>query len=280
MTLQHPEELALQSQRQGVDLVEEQRAAVGRLNKTGLAGIQGSGESALGIAEQLRLQQVLRQGGAVDLDDGGIGSAAVAVDVLGQHLLAGAGLAGDEDGGVRLGHLSGSLEDGLHGGAVCDDGLLGPCAFRGEGRHLDGAVVLIEDSLLIPLGQQIQPDGLYQHILHLAAAAEDRGGRGQLAVVIPLGGEDVVHHGDLFLLGKGCDGHAHRHLSLRNQLESVEAQRLLPCGAHHLQKGIVAVDVISLAVEDVDPLIDVVENFGHEQWIGHRDPSVSVRKVS
>ena len=51
------------------------------------------------------------------------------------------------------------------------------------------------------------------------------------------------------------------------------------CSAH-LQKGIVAVDVISLAVEDVDPLIDVVENFGHEQWIGHRDPSVSVRKVS
>ena len=159
VALQHPEELALQSQRQGVDLVEEQRAAVGRLNKAGLAGIQGSGESALGIAEQLRLQQVLRQGGAVDLDDGGIGSAAVAVDVLGQHLLAGAGLAGDEDGGVRLGHLSGSLEDGLHGGTVCDDGLLSPCAFRGEGRHLDGAVVLIEDSLLIPLGQQIQPDG-------------------------------------------------------------------------------------------------------------------------
>ena len=63
-------------------------------------------------------------------------------------------------------------------------------------------LVLIEDSLLIPLGQQVQPDGLYQHILHLAAAAEDRGGRGQLAVVIPLGGEDVVHHGDLFLLGQ------------------------------------------------------------------------------
>jgi riboflavin synthase alpha subunit len=61
---------------------------------------------------------------------------------------------------------------------------------------------------------------------------------------------------------------------------SWKAQRLLPCGAHHLQKGVVAVDVVSLAVEEVDPLVDVAKNFDHEQWIGRRDPSVSVRKDS
>ena len=50
------------------DLVEKQRAAVGQL-EAARAVRDGAGEGALLVAEQLRLEQRLRQRGAVDLDE-------------------------------------------------------------------------------------------------------------------------------------------------------------------------------------------------------------------
>ena len=52
------------------DLVEEDRAAVGRLELPDLE-LVGAGEGAALVAEQLALQEVTRHGGAVDLDERG-----------------------------------------------------------------------------------------------------------------------------------------------------------------------------------------------------------------
>ena len=62
--LQHAEQLDLGRERDVADLVEEQRAAVGVLEPA-LALAVGAGEGPLDVAEQLALEDVLAQGGAV-----------------------------------------------------------------------------------------------------------------------------------------------------------------------------------------------------------------------
>jgi hypothetical protein len=58
------------------------------------------------VAEDLALHQVMGNGGAVEGDEGLIPTRAALVDGLGAHLLAGAALAGDEDGGLLGAALS------------------------------------------------------------------------------------------------------------------------------------------------------------------------------
>ena len=63
--LDRAQQLRLHRQRQVADLVEEQRAAVGRLEEA-LAVVGGAGERALAIAEELGLEQLLGNRAAVD----------------------------------------------------------------------------------------------------------------------------------------------------------------------------------------------------------------------
>src|SRR5262245_38591950 len=63
------EELALQGNRQQADLIEEDRAAVSSLEQARLRLARVS-ESAAFVAEQLRLEQCVRNGRAVDVDEG------------------------------------------------------------------------------------------------------------------------------------------------------------------------------------------------------------------
>src|SRR5690606_31732940 len=76
--LQQLQQLRLQPQLDLADLVEEQRAAVGRLDQTD-AALARIGERALLVTEQLRLEQVRRQVRAVDLDERAIPARAVVV---------------------------------------------------------------------------------------------------------------------------------------------------------------------------------------------------------
>ena len=96
--LDHLQELGLQSLGHEPDLVEEDRAAVRGLEQAGL-GLAGVGERALLEAEELRLEQGLGDGGAVDVDEGTARARPVPVHQLGQETLARAGLAQDEDRG-------------------------------------------------------------------------------------------------------------------------------------------------------------------------------------
>jgi hypothetical protein len=118
--LEDPQELGLRGQRQLADLVEEQRAAVGRGEATD-AVVDRAGERALQVAEQLGLDQAVGDRRAVDRDERPGVALRGAVDGAREQLLAGAGLAGDEDGGrgrtnpprevESRGELRGAAED-------------------------------------------------------------------------------------------------------------------------------------------------------------------------
>src|SRR5690606_24714551 len=120
LLLDGAQDLHLQVERHLADLVEEQGAAVGRLELARLVGDR-AGEGALDVAEQLALEQVLRDGAAVDGDERPVLARRAAVDLAGDQLLAGAGLAGDEHRDVGGRHLLHLAEPLLHRPAGADD---------------------------------------------------------------------------------------------------------------------------------------------------------------
>ena len=97
----HAQQLGLRQRRNLADLVEEQRAAVRRL-EAALAPLDGAGEGAGLVPEQLGLEQRLGERGAVDGHEGAVAPRAAARGAAGHQLLAGAGLAGDQHGRVAL----------------------------------------------------------------------------------------------------------------------------------------------------------------------------------
>src|SRR3989475_9133630 len=96
-TLFRSQDLRLQREAHVRDFVEEQRAAPGLLEPTDLAR-DGAREGALLVPEQLALEQVLGNGGAVDRDERPRGLRAVMMDGAGHDLLARPRLALDEHG--------------------------------------------------------------------------------------------------------------------------------------------------------------------------------------
>ena len=118
--LERPEELALEGQRELADLVQEQGAAVGHLDQPRLR-LDSAREGTLLVAEQLGLQELLGQRGAVDGHERLGGALAVGVDGPRDELLARPGLAQDEDVGLRPRRLLDQLEDAHHGRAAPDD---------------------------------------------------------------------------------------------------------------------------------------------------------------
>jgi hypothetical protein len=99
------QQLGLQAGVHLADFVQQQGAAVGFLELADAAG-DGAGEGALLVAEQLALEQVLGDGGAVDADEGPVG-ARTWVDVAGHDFLTDAAFAGDQDRGFGTGDLVG-----------------------------------------------------------------------------------------------------------------------------------------------------------------------------
>ena len=75
-----------------------------------LARLFGIGECALLMAEELRLDQLGRNGAAVHGDEGAVASSARSVDGAREHLLAGARLAFDEHGDVANCHPTSALD--------------------------------------------------------------------------------------------------------------------------------------------------------------------------
>ena len=69
LLLDDAQQLGLGADRHLADLVEQQRAFLCQLEAAG-AALDGAGEGALFVAEDLRFDQGLRDGGAVDGDKG------------------------------------------------------------------------------------------------------------------------------------------------------------------------------------------------------------------
>ena len=80
-----------------------------------------AGEGAFFVAEQFAFQQVFRNGGAVDGEEGPAIALAVMIDGAGDEFLAGAAFAGDQGRGVAAGELADDFENVLHGLAAADD---------------------------------------------------------------------------------------------------------------------------------------------------------------
>ncbi len=111
--LEEPQQLRLQRERQVADLVEEERAALGRGHLAARVA-DGAGEGALHVAEQLALQQLGAEARATDRHERPGGPAAPAVQCPREHALARAALAADQHGGLGRGDPAGQLQHPAH----------------------------------------------------------------------------------------------------------------------------------------------------------------------
>ena len=112
--LQHAQELGLDMGRHLADLIEQNGTPVSQL-ETPLALGQRAGESALFVAEELALDEILRDGRAVDLDERPVGPGALAIDGPRHQLLAGAAFTLDEHRGLGSGDFTDEVAKALHG---------------------------------------------------------------------------------------------------------------------------------------------------------------------
>ena len=97
--LENAEELHLELGGRGIDLVEEDRAGVGRLEAAGPVGDR-PGERSADMPKQLALEEALGEGPAVDAHERSAPARRELVDRLGDQFLPRAGLADQEHRGV------------------------------------------------------------------------------------------------------------------------------------------------------------------------------------
>src|SRR5205814_884140 len=112
--------LDLQREGQLADLVEEERSVVGLLEEP-CPVRDGIGERAALVAEELALEQILRDGAAVHGDERAAAPARPAMDGARDELFADAALARDERGRLVVRDLRDRLEDRLHRRALRQD---------------------------------------------------------------------------------------------------------------------------------------------------------------
>ena len=174
------------------------------------------------MTEELGLQQVLGNGAAVHRHEGLGAAVALAVNVPGHELLAGATLAADQHAGLGVRHLDREIEDPLQDRAVTDDGAL-PAA---SPQLRPKPPVLAREQLLL------------QGLLHHQADLVDLEGLGDV-VVGPL------LHGRNGGIGARKGGNHHHHGLRRDIAHAV--QQLQPVSLGHLH---VRDDQIEVAVLD------------------------------
>ena len=99
--LQNAQQLGLQRQRHLADFIQKDGAAM-RLFEQSNACIDGSREGALGVAEEFGFEQMIGKSGAVDRNHPGRRPVARHVQRARGYFLAGAGFAGDQNGGAAV----------------------------------------------------------------------------------------------------------------------------------------------------------------------------------
>ena len=117
---EHAEQFGLQFDGHLPDLVEEQRAFVGLLEKA-LLVLGGARETAGPVAEQFAFEQFARESRAVDRHESPLHPAAGVVDGLREDLLAGSRLAGEQHRSVGDGDLAGQVHGPAQDLRVTDD---------------------------------------------------------------------------------------------------------------------------------------------------------------
>ncbi len=117
--LEHPKDLGLRLGGHVSDLVEEDRAAVRRLEAADPTRVR-AGEGAPLVPEELALHQLPADRGAVHRDERALPARAALVQRLRDELLPGAALAAHEHREIGLRDLLDQLEDPPHGRARAD----------------------------------------------------------------------------------------------------------------------------------------------------------------
>ncbi len=111
--MEEAQQFDLHWRREVADLIQEQGPTRGPFDES-LALFVRPGKRSLLVPEQLALDQVLRDGAAVDRDEGLVFAIALAVDGIRDHFLACAALAQHQHRRGRLRHLADHREDRLH----------------------------------------------------------------------------------------------------------------------------------------------------------------------
>src|SRR5262245_5869425 len=118
--LDHAQELRLHRARHLADLVQEDGALLGRLEEAA-AVLDRAREGAAPMPEELALEQRILECGAIDGEERSVGTRALAMDRAGDELLAGPGLALDQDRDRRRGSTLHQAEHVGHPRAGADD---------------------------------------------------------------------------------------------------------------------------------------------------------------
>ncbi|MNP20395.1 hypothetical protein D3C76_1129650 [compost metagenome] len=115
--LDGPQQFDLHRQRQVCHFVEEQGAAVGRLEQSRFI-FDGAAEAAFSMAEKLAFHQLRRNRAAIDRDKGLVGPWSSLMNQAGDQFLATAGLATDVHRSLAAGQLVDLLAQIAHGRRV------------------------------------------------------------------------------------------------------------------------------------------------------------------
>ena len=138
--LEYAQQFHLEGRAGFADLVEQDGAALGQGEVAGLVPL-GAGEGAGLVAEQLGFEQGVGQGAAVDGHERPVTARAEVVQGAGEQLLAGAGLALDEHGGVAFGDLRQDGEQPTHQVTGTDHVALALVAAQFAAQLVDHGVV-------------------------------------------------------------------------------------------------------------------------------------------
>jgi hypothetical protein len=112
------------------DFIEEEGSTVGSLEGATLFGglIEASGACTVTVAEELGLNEVFGNGGAVEFDEHAVAALRLRVHGAGDEFFASARLAEDEDAAVGGGHEFDLLAQGFDGDGLTGDGAFGELA--------------------------------------------------------------------------------------------------------------------------------------------------------
>ena len=225
---------------------------MGRLEHPAPVGVS-AGERALHVAEHLALDQLGRDGGAVELDEGALAPRREGVDGAGDQLLAGAALAPDEHAALGGGRHLDQLVDPTHGRRAAHHAEPGPVRGRlrvglalgvRRGHHAleHAAQAVARHRLLQEVGRAVA-HGLHG-LAHAAVAGDDhhrRAGRLPLHLAEDVdagavGQLQVEQHRAGLVLAEEPQAFAHGgggHRAVAARLQQLDAD-----GAH----GVIVVD--------------------------------------
>src|SRR5574343_615293 len=136
--LQDTQQASLQVERHVANFVEEQGSPVGLQNLAGCPFLAGAGKRTPLVTEQFGFDQGFRNGGAVEGDKRSVVAWSALMVGLGEHFLAGARFALNENRDVLAQHSASAIDRSLQAGVAGVDGVQRQGAFglRRRGVYL------------------------------------------------------------------------------------------------------------------------------------------------